>query len=644
MAITKRKNPGASDRSEGTAPDGLLTPEQRHGLLEARAWWQEGDRALDYLAERARLQSRVGQIAALLAVLEREPVWAGSAISPLLPLLRGLSANRAINRTLATDSFAQGLRELLFGEDVLSARLTLFLRTQRVGQQTTSQFLYGASPERYPLVSPATRTLLAPSPAQRIQARQAARRMYGEEAVDSVPTRIRALLADFSLYEAARDTLGVESFVDVNAILWHAREMPPGRGRTSRAPATFATAANVAAAVTPSPASPTEVREGVAWYGTEPFGDGEEDLPARRTTETELLDYLEGFVASQGFTFPALAVRDYYIALKTKPFVILSGLSGTGKTRLTELLAEAITGNLSGQYLLLPVRPDWTDGTALLGYQNLLTDRYVSTPFLEKLVAAAQPENRERAFFLVLDEMNLARVEYYLADILSAMETRTRAIPLTGATPGRTVALPSNVFLTGSVNVDETTHPLSKKVLDRANTIEFTEVTLRAPFPTRPVSLPEIPAWERQRLFLASRVTEVRAAAARLETLDPSFPNRVQETLATLNELLQPRGLHFGYRVRDEALRYVANSFAADPDGGGLLIPQSRAANLAAALDLQVLQKALPRISGTEEALRSLLAEMESWAAAAALPRSRDKIAAMRRRAAEDGFVTFHES
>jgi hypothetical protein len=79
-------------------------------------------------------------------------------------------------------------------------------------------------------------------------------------------------------------------------------------------------------------------------------------------SERNLLDLVEAHVAAQGFTFPPLAVRNYYVALKTKPFVILAGLSGTGKTRLTELLAEALVGpDAAEQYLLLPVRPDWTD-------------------------------------------------------------------------------------------------------------------------------------------------------------------------------------------------------------------------------------------------------------------------------------------
>jgi MoxR-like ATPase len=644
MAITKSKQTASkakSDketsipRSNASAPPELITPEQRHILQEAKAWWQEGDRALDYLAERARLQSRVEQLQAALIGLEKEPVWTTEHILPLLPLFRGLSANRAINRTLGTDTFAQALRNLLMSKESLPQRLTEFLETQRVGEQTASQFLYAAMPDKYPLVSPATRAVFAPTAAQRAPALKAAQELYGTEAVTDASPSVRALLADFARYEAVRRLFGVESFVDVNAILWHVREMPRERTRPGKGESTFAIAANSVPSSTAQ-----RVQEGVAWYGTEPFGSGDEE--PKRATESDVLHYIEGFIASQGFTFPPLAVRDYYIALKTKPFVILSGISGTGKTRLTELIAEALTSNLSGQYLLMPVRPDWTDSTALLGFQNLLTDQYVSTPFLDKLMIAGQPENRERAFFLVLDEMNLARVEHYFADFLSAMETRTRTIPLQGA-PGRTVTLPPNVFLTGSVNVDEATHPFSKKVLDRANTIEFTEVSLRAPAPNRPASLPDIPARERQRLFLTARVHDVRAAEERLGMLDTTFPSRVIETLAGLNERLQTRGLQFGYRVRDEAMRYIANSFAADASGTGLLLPQDRAENFTTALDLQILQKALPRISGTEETLGKLLADLETWAGTEALPRSRAKIARMRRRADEDGFVTFYE-
>ena len=595
----KRKNRTAED---------LLSPEQRAALASAKAWWQEGERALDFLAERARHESRVAQIQTLLVDLRASRDVSPDAVAEILRRVRAVSPNRALNRTLATAEFGRALRELLFGEGTLPARLAAFLQTQRVGAQTASQLLHVAFPDRFPLVSPATRLLLAASRAQKNAARRLATRRY--EAGEDTPRAALSLLADFVLYDAARTALGVETFADVNAILWHAREMPAPKER-----------------------APGRLREGSAPYAAA-------DTPAPEPTERDLLTYIEARIAAQGFTYPPLAVRDYYLALKTKPFVILAGLSGTGKTRLTELLAEALTDNLSAQYRLLPVRPDWTDATPLLGFFNLLAGEYVPTPFLDLLTEAGRAENREHAFFVCLDEMNLARVEHYFADVLSAMETRARTIPLHA---GRTIRIPSNVFVTGSVNVDEATHPFSKKVLDRANTLEFTEVRFGryadGKGRRRKEPLPDITAAERQRLFLGARARDVREAQEKLSAIKATYPDRVLGVLSSLNELLAPRGMHFGYRVRDEVLMYLANAF--DADGRGLLEDRPEQ-NLAAALDLQIVQKALPRLSGTQEALEPLLKELETWAGDA-YPRTQAKLSRMRRRAAEEGVVTFYE-
>jgi 5-methylcytosine-specific restriction protein B len=238
-----------------------------------------------------------------------------------------------------------------------------------------------------------------------------------------------------------------------------------------------------------------------------------------------------------------------------------------------------------------------------------------------------------------LDEMNLARVEHYFADLLSAMETPDRRIPLH---EGRAAVLPANVFLTGSVNMDEATHPFSRKVLDRANTIEFTEVRLGAAQEAEPpkADMPDIAAPERQRLFLSSRMETIQAAKARLSAIDPAYSERILAVLSDLNARLEPRGLHFGYRVRDEVLRYVAASFPASGDG---LLATDREANLMIALDLQIVQKVLPRVSGTQEALERLLVELQAWAEGSGVPRTAAKLDRMRARAAEDGIVTFYE-
>src|SRR5690606_11783951 len=168
--------------------------------------------------------------------------------------------------------------------------------------------------------------------------------------------------------------------------------------------------------------------------------------------------------------------ENLYLSLKTKPFVILAGVSGTGKTKLVKLFAEAL-GALSqnNQFALIPVRPDWSDPSDLLGYKALSR---IFRPCLlaEVLVEASKPGNRSKPYFICLDEMNLARVEHYFSDLLSIIETqewkgdRIVTMPLinkdTLAAEDQLIygnlSLPDNVYLIGTVNMDETTHPFSK--------------------------------------------------------------------------------------------------------------------------------------------------------------------------------------
>ncbi len=167
----------------------------------------------------------------------------------------------------------------------------------------------------------------------------------------------------------------------------------------------------------------------------------------------------------------------------TKPFVILTGNTGTGKTRLAKYLGEWLGGR--GRCFVQPVGADWTDNRNVVGYFNSLLNRYESTPILDFILKAHN--DRERPYFLVLDEMNLSHVEYYFADFLSAMES-DRKIPLhersdavldgsaedeDGRRIPRSVGVPPNLLVVGTVNVDETTNMFSPKVLDRANVIEF---------------------------------------------------------------------------------------------------------------------------------------------------------------------------
>lgn len=332
-------------------------------------------------------------------------------------------------------------------------------------------------------------------------------------------------------------------------------------------------------------------------------------------------------IHGQGFAMSEMLIRAYHVALQTRPLVILPGISGTGKTRLTRLYADAVHGipapaHANPYYLIVAVQPDWHNARDLLGYYNALTGVYHPTPFLRFLLrAAADPQ---QTYFVCLDEMNLARPEYYLAPLLSALETTEHTIDIgapaaevqsvTGETLRNPLRLPLNIRITGTVNVDESTHALSDKVLDRANMIELTEVDLAA--------------------FRAAYRGPLDADA--------------WETITRVHAIVSQAGQPFGYRTIEEMLRYIEQA-------RGILPP-------AQALDLQLKQKVLPKLRGEdnprlrralEELLALLLAVPQSqWGratqvapeqvAAAPFHESAEKIRRMLERLDQDGFTDFY--
>ena len=238
------------------------------------------------------------------------------------------------------------------------------------------------------------------------------------------------------------------------------------------------------------------------WEAVIPEAD-REYLYGRKTRLPRLVDPAALFkaqLAQDGLYFTPWQLATFYTALQTKGFVILSGISGTGKTRLAQAFADMLPQPTEGtNHLFVPVRPDWRDSKSLLGYYNPLTGTHEWTPFLRFLLRVVQSyEARDGlAWFVILDEMNLAHVEYYFADLLSVMESGrdedgwTRE-PLRlgypdeaeGNLPPRELKLPPNLYIVGTVNVDETTHAFSPKVLDRAFTLELTDVDFRQYQPT----------------------------------------------------------------------------------------------------------------------------------------------------------------
>ncbi len=189
------------------------------------------------------------------------------------------------------------------------------------------------------------------------------------------------------------------------------------------------------------------------------------------------LNQFKSDISISGLSYSSKLILRFCASLITKPFVILTGLSGSGKTKLAQAFVKWICQD-EIQYRLIPVGADWTNREPLLGYPNALKpEEYVKpdSGVLDLIIHANS--NPELPYFLILDEMNLSHVERYFADFLSAMESKEK-IPLypegtvNNGVPSN-LHLPANLFIIGTVNIDETTNMFSPKVLDRANTIEF---------------------------------------------------------------------------------------------------------------------------------------------------------------------------
>ncbi len=124
----------------------------------------------------------------------------------------------------------------------------------------------------------------------------------------------------------------------------------------------------------------------------------------------------------KGFNFDKDTLFNYYVSLKTKPFVILTGISGSGKSKIAEVFAESIAEDGEKNYELIPVKPNWRDNKGLFGYHNVIDDNYYATPLIRLFLKALK--NPDKPYFLILDEMNIAQVEHYFADYLSLIESR----------------------------------------------------------------------------------------------------------------------------------------------------------------------------------------------------------------------------
>ena len=365
------------------------------------------------------------------------------------------------------------------------------------------------------------------------------------------------------------------------------------------------------------------------------------------------------------FTTISSTYRPYLTAIRTKPFLLLAGISGTGKSRIVRELAfkscpkylQDKDGTTPGNYCMIEVKPNWHDSTELLGYYSNLSKSYQFKKFVKFLVKAKL--NPEVPFFVCMDEMNLAPVEHYFAEILSIIETRKHPkktdsdevdmkVIKTGSivesqyfkemawkdsdgalhqkadmsdkdwyeyffdtstmsegekaqiakyqyertlqTEGLT--LPDNVIIIGTVNMDDTTHQFSRKVIDRAMTIEMNGGKLSDMFggskDLEYSSEEEQEKWQqafRQRYVTADEVLEVHSDYAK------DIIEKVPARLENINKALKGTPFEVSYRVLNE-LTIMIGVILDDQAGEDIETIINKA------LDYILLMKILPRIEG----------------------------------------------
>lgn len=364
---------------------------------------------------------------------------------------------------------------------------------------------------------------------------------------------------------------------------------------------------------------------------------------AARQTATEVGEVVS-YITDKGYIFQPWQIAAFVTAIRTKPFTILAGISGTGKTKLPRLVAEA-TG---AEFYKIPVKPDWTDSSELLGYERIGTgDTFVPGQLLR--VAKLAISNPNTQYFALLDEMNVARVEYYLAEVLSHLEERSfqpdgslvsePLVPNASSAEWSSVRLPGNLSIVGSVNMDETTFGFSRKVLDRSFVIEFSTVSLSTIYaagnPCKPEPWPAA-KWLQNHISLAEHTER--------SSIDVE---RVIAALEAINEILSRLQMQVGYRVRDEIALFVLNaaecadSFVGEDESS--INP----------LDLAISMKVLPRIQGTGTELGECIDQLIAWAAPQktndstagitieAFPFCAERLRLMSRRLTESGYTSY---
>lgn len=366
----------------------------------------------------------------------------------------------------------------------------------------------------------------------------------------------------------------------------------------------------------------------------------------------------------------------YLSALRTKPFMLLAGISGTGKSRIVREFAfkscpvelQDADGTEPGNYCMIEVKPNWHDSTELLGYWSNLNKQYMFTKFVKFLIKAKMYP--ETPFFVCLDEMNLAPVEQYFAEFLSVLETRKHIeneegevciksgvlvdkeyfkkvgevgnnslghayptcptdrdiymklfdivdkaemekVPANDAKTLTEVGLtlPENVFIVGTVNMDDTTHQFSRKVIDRAMTIEMNGGNLADIFSDKdelvyaeqPLTMDNLQAKYVSAKEVLTLCSTVKDNEDILNYIKGNGKEGLPQRLEEINKVLNGTPFTVSYRVMNELTIYLAVLLDQAEEEGKEITFDSFKQYVETAIDRILLMKILPRVEGDDE-------------------------------------------
>ncbi|MCX7791008.1 MAG: hypothetical protein N2378_10245 [Chloroflexaceae bacterium] len=316
--------------------------------------------------------------------------------------------------------------------------------------------------------------------------------------------------------------------------------------------------------------------------------------------EQHLVHYL---VTTLGDHFPPALLINYYVSLKTNPFVVLTGREGAGRAALASAFAAALVGHESGQVITIG-SDRWARRYSQSSYYRGIHERFGVSQYLETLHEAAAPENSGKVYLVLLKGLTAEELDLYLNRLVRPGRHGERYLALPGLPATEQPLAPPNCFITATMHVPRGAPPLELEVLQHAGQIEFGPDLRRAPalpaLPLPPVGL--------QRVMLRAVCRDLRQARARLAAvLGPAWLRRLGPS-AEVVRLLVEGGASIPRHVNDIVLPYVANSF--DEEGRGLFDPFDAWHNARQAYDAQIVQRLLWRVSWQQRALHHRLAEI----------------------------------